>query len=46
MQKDATVSLRMPAELKDKLQRLADEDDRTLSAYVVRILEQAVSEEE
>lgn len=44
--RDATVSLRIPAELKDKLQGLADADGRTLSAYVVRILERAVKDEE
>lgn len=46
MGKDAAISLRLPGELKDRLQQLADADDRTLSAYIVRLLQKAAAEEE
>lgn len=42
--KDVSLSLRLPADLKAELQRLADEDGRTLSDYVVRTLKKAVQD--
>jgi predicted DNA-binding protein len=38
MKKDTSVNLRLTAELKSKLQRLADLDGRKLSNYIERVL--------
>lgn len=43
--KDGLLSLRISADLKAELQRLADDDGRTLSDYVVRLLNKAVTDE-
>lgn len=34
-----TLTIRIPDELRAELQKEADADDRTLSAYILRILE-------
>lgn len=39
-------SLRFPEELKNKLQKIADEDGRTLSNLIVKILNDYVKEKE
>lgn len=39
MKKDTSVNVRLTTELRAKLQRLADSDARTLSAYIFRILQ-------
>jgi hypothetical protein len=46
MKRDTAVNLRMTTELRAKLQRLADEDGRKLSGYIVRLLELHVREQE
>jgi predicted DNA binding CopG/RHH family protein len=38
MKKDTSVNVRLTAELKGKLQRLADADGRKLSNYIERVL--------
>jgi predicted transcriptional regulator len=38
MIKDATITFRLPADLKAELERIAQEEDRTLSKVVERIL--------
>ncbi|HRN84263.1 MAG TPA: hypothetical protein PK857_05525 [Hyphomicrobium sp.] len=38
MKKDTSVNVRLTSELRAALQRLADADDRTLSAYIERVL--------
>jgi len=38
MKKDTSVNVRLTSELRAKLQRLADADERTLSAYIQRVL--------
>ena len=42
MKKSAAVNLRMTQELRDELQRLADEDGRELSNYIRWLLERHV----
>jgi len=42
MKKTASLSYRVPAELKDALQKLADADKRKLGAYVQIVLEDHV----
>ncbi len=44
--KTAALAFRIPADLKESLQRLADADDRSLSNYVERALRQHVEERE
>ena len=39
-------SLRFPEELKNKLQKIADEDGRTLSNLIIKILNDYVKEKE
>ena len=39
MKKDTSVNIRLTSELRAQLQRLADEDDRKLSAYIERVLQ-------
>lgn len=41
--KDAPLNMRVPKELKKKLQKLADEDKRKLSDYICIQLEQIVN---
>jgi predicted transcriptional regulator len=38
------ISIRLDAELKGALQRIANDDDRTLSALITRILKQYVAQ--
>jgi hypothetical protein len=45
MKRDTSVNLRLTSELRAKLQRLADEDGRKLSGYIVRLLELHAREE-
>ena len=40
--KDALIGFKLPSELKDRLQKLADADDRSLSSYLVRLIEQSL----
>lgn len=44
MTKDASITVRLPAELKDELARRAIAEDRTLSKLVERILRDALLE--
>lgn len=44
MKKDTAVNVRLTSEMRDELQRLANEDGRELAAYIRRILELHVSE--
>jgi hypothetical protein len=46
MKRDTSVNLRLTSELRAKVQRLADEDGRKLSGYIVRLLELHVREQE
>ena len=46
MKKDASVTLRLPSDLRERLQKLADADERDLSAYVRRALERHADEAE
>jgi hypothetical protein len=39
MKKDERFSLRLPADLKDELQRRADAESRSLAAYMVLVLQ-------
>lgn len=43
MKKDIQVTVRIPSELRDKLQVLADADHRKLAAYITLILESHVA---
>ena len=43
MNKTASLSYRVPARLKDALQKLADGDKRKLGAYVQLVLEEHVA---
>lgn len=43
--KRSTIMARVPTSLRKKLERLADQDQRSLSAYVRIILERHVSEQ-
>jgi len=38
MKNDTTIVIRIPQEVKDKLQKLADADNRTLSNYIQLLL--------
>ncbi len=38
MRKDATLVVRLPADVKDALRRAAEEDERTVSVLVERVL--------
>jgi predicted transcriptional regulator len=40
--RDAHLSVRVPADLKDKLQQLADADHRTLASYIMWALQKHV----
>ena len=40
--KDYVLTVRISTELRDKLQEMADADDRTMSSMVQRILSEAV----
>jgi predicted transcriptional regulator len=42
--RDAHLSVRVPADLKDKLQRLADADQRSLATYIMRALQEHVAQ--
>lgn len=44
MKKDTSVNVRLTSELRDELQRLADADDRKLSAYIALLLAAHVDE--
>ena len=46
MEERTTTSLRYSEELKEKLKKLADKNQRSLNAQIVYILEQAVNKEE
>ena len=46
MKRDTSVNLRLTSELRAKLQRLADDDGRKLSGYIVRLLELHAREQE
>ena len=39
MTRDAALSIRIPSDLKDALQRRADAEDRSLASYVTRVLQ-------
>ena len=43
MTKDATLSYRIPAALKEALQKLADADKRKLGPYIQIVLEEHVA---
>ncbi|MGE3914076.1 MAG: Arc family DNA-binding protein [Hyphomicrobiaceae bacterium] len=43
MKKDIQITVRIPAELRDKLQALADADHRKLAAYITLVLERHVA---
>lgn len=43
MKKDTSVNVRLTSELRAELQRLADADDRKLSAYIERVLQAHVA---
>jgi predicted DNA-binding protein len=40
MKRDTSVNVRLTSELRQRLQKLADADGRTLSAYIERVLRQ------
>lgn len=42
MKKDVQISIRIPTELRDALQALADTDRRKLAGYITVVLEQHV----
>ena len=42
--KTVTVGVRMPSELKEKLQKLADEEMRSLSNLIVKMLTECLQE--
>lgn len=44
MDKNATLVVRLPADVKAALQKMADEDRRTLSGMVVKLLADALQE--
>ena len=46
MARDAQLNLRVRPTLKGKLEKLAKQDRRTLSAYVEKLLEDHVTEQE
>ena len=46
MARIAQINLRIRPSLKDKLEKLAKQDRRTLSAYVEKLLEDHVTEQE
>lgn len=37
-----SINLRVPSDLHDELKRLAQEEDRTLTAQIIRLLRQAL----
>lgn len=41
--RDAQLTIRLPSELRDELQRLADADHRSLASYITLALEKHVS---
>jgi predicted DNA-binding protein len=41
--KDFQIGIRMPMELRDELRSLAQAEERTLSSYIVRVLQAHVS---
>jgi predicted DNA-binding protein len=45
MRQDRRITLRLPAELSDKLEEMSDNSGMVLSAYVRQILEEHVAEE-
>jgi len=44
--KDEQVSVRLPSELRTKLERIAGEEDRTLSSTIRRIVAKALENQE
>lgn len=42
MAKDEIIRFRIDSETKEKLQKLADEDNRTLSSYIINLLMQEI----
>jgi predicted transcriptional regulator len=46
MARDTSVNVRITAELRAKLEKLAADDDRTLSSFVEKILREYVAERE
>lgn len=43
MKKDVQISIRISAELRDKLKKLAEADRRALAGYITIVLEQHVA---
>ena len=46
MVRDTSVNVRITAELRAKLEKLAAEDKRSLSGYVVKVLQEHVEQHE
>ena len=45
MKNDVQIGVRVPKDLMDKLKKLAEEDDRTVSNYIRRVLAEHVKQE-
>ena len=44
--KTVTIALRVPPEMRDKLQKMADEQERTLSWFCMKVLRDFIQDQE